>query len=616
MENQQSMINKKINYLIALSIITTFTIGCSDSKETKQNLTTDLIDTNEVNNVNKWFNDVFERNLNESPEFLSYLGKKDRQGELDDISEKKALKDLERSKKDLEELNSFNFNKLDEQTKLSYRLFKRKLERSIEYSKYRHFNYPVNQMHGMQSELPSFMINMHKIADTTDAIAYISRLNHFKKQFEILIENLKIREEKGIIPPKFVFGHLFNECNNIIGDEDNIETNLFYEDFSNKISQIEISNEVRETLLSNLIHSIRESVIPGYKKLISYLNQLENKATTEDGVWKFPDGQNFYNYRLSEITTTNLSGDEIFNTGLEEVERIHNEIKEIMNKVKFQGDMKAFFSFMKTDKQFYYSDNEEGKKIMLDEYQAIVDTMEAHLDKVFLTKPKAKMQVKAVEEWREKSAGKAFYQRGTPDGKRKGTFYANLYKMADMPKYEMEALAYHEGIPGHHMQGSIAQELNNIPEFRKYSGYTAYSEGWGLYCELLPKEMGFYQDPYSDFGRLAMELWRACRLVVDVGIHQKKWTREQAIKYLIENTPNSENSCTKAIERYIVMPGQATAYKVGMLYILKVRSKAKNELREKFDIREFHDIFLRSGGVPLEIFEENINDWITKKNRL
>jgi uncharacterized protein (DUF885 family) len=251
---------------------------------------------------------------------------------------------------------------------------------------------------------------------------------------------------------------------------------------------------------------------------------------------------------------------------------------------------------------------------MLAGYQAIVDSMEAHLDEVFYTKPKARMEVKAVEEWREKSAGKAFYQRGTPDGTRKGTFYANLYKMADMPTYEMEALAYHEGIPGHHMQGSIAQELTDLPEFRKYSGYTSYSEGWGLYCELLPKEMGFYKDPYSDFGRLAMELWRACRLVVDAGIHQKRWTREEAIAFLMENTPNSENSCTKAIERYIVMPGQATAYKVGMLHILKMREKAKTALGDKFDIRKFHDIFLRSGGVPLEIFEEQIDEWIAEED--
>jgi len=286
-------------------------------------------------------------------------------------------------------------------------------------------------------------------------------------------------------------------------------------------------------------------------------------------------------------------------------------MKVIMHKVKFVGTLKEFFKFMKDDKQFYYADGKEGKNKMIAGYQTIVDSMEAHLDEVFYTKPEAKMEVKAVEEWREKSAGKAFYEIGTPNGSRKGAFYANLYKMADMPTYEMEALAYHEGIPGHHMQGTIAQELKYVPEFRKYTHYTSYSEGWGLYCELLPKEMGFYKDPYSDFGRLAMELWRACRLIVDTGIHQKKWTREEAIKFLMDNTPNTENSCTKAIERYIVMPGQATAYKVGMLHILKMREKAKNALGANFDIKKFHDIFLRSGGVPLDFFEEEIDKWIS-----
>ena len=232
------------------------------------------------------------------------------------------------------------------------------------------------------------------------------------------------------------------------------------------------------------------------------------------------------------------------------------------------------------------------------------------MDEVFLTKPQSRMVVKRVEAWRERSAGKAFYQRGAPDGSRPGNYYANLYDMADMPTYQMEALAYHEGIPGHHMQGSIAMELQGIPEFRKQGGYTAYGEGWGLYSEFLPKEMGLYSDPYSDFGRLAMELWRACRLVVDTGMHHKKWTREEAIDYLAQNTPNPQGDIVKAIERYIVMPGQATAYKIGMIEILRLRESARNRLGERFDVREFHDVVLTSGPVPLSILGENVDAWV------
>ena len=239
--------------------------------------------------------------------------------------------------------------------------------------------------------------------------------------------------------------------------------------------------------------------------------------------------------------------------------------------------------------------------------------MKGELDAVFLTKPQADLEVRRVEAFREKAAGKAFYNRPAPDGSRPGYYYANLYKITDMPKYQMEALAYHEGIPGHHMQIAMAQELEGIPKFRKFGGYTAYTEGWGLYSEFLPKEMGFYEDPYSDFGRLAMEIWRAARLVVDTGLHDKKWTRQQAIDYLTTNTPNPLNDCVKAIERYIVMPGQATAYKIGMIKIQDLRADAKKRLGDKFDIREYHAVVLDSGPVPLNILEERVNDWVESK---
>ena len=592
----------------AIALTSFFTIlGCSEPQTTEVVEQVDLV---EIEKLNTWLDEVFERNLMDSPIWLSQLGRKDRQGEFDDLSEAHALENLELAKNDLATLLEFDETKLDEQSHLSYILFKQKLEMRIEYDNYRHYNYPVKQIGGQQSRLPSFMINKHLIEDKQDAVDYIARLNAFTKRFDELIESLQIREGKGIIPPSFVFPQVINDCENIIGKDTDMEGNLFVKDFISKLGFIEFAVEEKEQMIADAKLAVANSVNPSYQKLIDYLKELEKKSTTDDGAWKFKDGENYYKYRLKKITTTSLTGTEIFDTGMEEVARIHSEMEAIMKTVEFEGTLQEFFKFMKEDSQFYFPDSEEGRVDLLQGYQSIVDTMEAHLDEVFFTKPKGKMQVLAVEKWREKSAGKASYQTGSPDGSQKGTFFANLYKMEDMPKYEMEALAYHEGIPGHHMQFTIAQELTGLPEFRKHNGYTANGEGWGLYCEFLPKEMGFYTDPYSDFGRLAMELWRACRLVVDVGIHQKKWSREKAIQYLQENTPNSENSCTKAIERYIVMPGQATAYKVGMIHILKMRAKAKEALGEKFDIRKFHDIFLTSGPVPLDVFEERINKWI------
>jgi len=280
--------------------------------------------------------------------------------------------------------------------------------------------------------------------------------------------------------------------------------------------------------------------------------------------------------------------------------------------VGFKGSLKSFFNELKHNEKYYYPQSESGKKDYMIKASQIIEEMKLRLDELFLRKPKADMIVKAVEKFREKSAGKAFYQRPAPDGSRPGTYYANMYKMKMMPKYQMEALAYHEGIPGHHMQLAIAQELENIPKFRKYGGYTSYIEGWGLYSEYLPKELGFYSDPYSDFGRLAMELWRSCRLVVDTGIHWKKWTRQEGIDYYTSNTPNDILDCIKMVERHIVMPSQATAYKIGMNKILDLREKAMNDLGDKFDIREFHEVILADGALPLNILEEKVYKMISE----
>lgn len=567
--------------------------------------------------LNDWFQEQWENEIALSPMMQTYLGDKTDYDKWDDRSKETEEKELERSKVRLSYLkDSVNTNVLNEATKLSYRLAVQQTENEIYDFKYRLHNYPVNQMFGIHSQVPSFLINMHQITDKSDAEAYISRLNGVNDMFDQVITNLKEREEAGILPPSFVFPRVLESSANILKGKpfDNSQKqSALFDDFSVKVAKLEISEEEKKTLIDNATSALLNSVKPGYEKLMGHLEDQSKRAATDDGAWKFPEGKAFYNNALARTTTTNMTADEIHDLGLSEVKRIHGEMNAIKDKVDFKGSLQEFFTFMKEDKQFYYPDTDEGRAAYMNKAVMIIDSMKGRLNELFLTKPKADMKVKQVEAFREKSAGKAFYQAPAIDGSRPGTYYANLYDIKAMPNYQMEALAYHEGIPGHHMQIAIAQELKDVPMFRKMGGYTAYSEGWGLYTEFIPKEMGFYSDPYSDFGRLAMELWRACRLVVDTGIHAKKWTREKGIEYYKSNTPNAESDAIKMVERHVVMPSQATAYKVGMNKILELRENAKAKLGDKFDIREFHDVVLINGAVPLNVLEEMVDDWILVK---
>jgi len=591
-------------------MVSTLLLGCNGIK--KESASSD-----EIKKANDFFERVFNEKVDRSPIYQSYLGIKKDYGKLDDISSESTAKEIEITKQELAKLKSeISFKRLDDATKLSYQLWEYNANLEIEGYDWQYHNYPVNQMFGWHAELPAFLINIHQITDSSDAAAYVSRIAASGKFIEQLIQLLKEREDKGIIAPKFVFPMVIGDCKNLlIGkpfDPKAKENATIFDDFSTKLNTLTISGIAKQALAKQVEIELINTLLPAYLRLIAALTDLEKKADTKDGVWKLPNGERFYTYQLKSMTTTQMSADEIFDLGTSEVARIQGEMKSIMKQVNFKNDsLQAFLKFMKSDKQFYLPNTAEGKKTYLNQATALIDTMKSKLDLLFITKPKAEMYVKAVEPFREKSAGSAFYQDPAPDGSRPGTYYVNLYDMDAMPIYEMDALAYHEGIPGHHMQLAIAQELENMPKFRKYnSAYTAYVEGWALYTELIPKEIGLYKNPYSDFGRLSMELWRACRLVVDAGIHYKKWTREAAIKYLQDNTPATDRECTKSIERYIVMPGQATAYKIGMLKILSLRELAKKELGVKFDIREFHDVVLKNGALPLDVLEKLVNNYI------
>ncbi len=565
-----------------------------------------------------FFAAAFEETMMRSPMFQTELGIKTDYDKWDDLSADHAdetIAILNRQLKTLEE--TVAYNDLDPETRLSYDLFTDDARRAIARDRYRYHDYPVNQMYGWHERVASFLINYHQVTSVADAEAYIARLGNVPALFDQVIEGLEVRRRLGVVPPKFVFPRALPVCRNIITGapfDDSGENSTIFADFTSKVDALDIDDGEKSRLITRAKETLNYAVRPAYDKLIAYLTELETSATTDDGVWKLPDGEAYYSQQLLDITTTELTAAEIHDHGITEVDRIHGEMRAIMDRVGFRGSLQEFFDFMREDDQFYYEDTEAGKQAYLQRATEIIDTMRGRLDELFLTKPKAALVVKAVEPFREKSAGGAFYQRPSPDGSRPGVYYANLSRMENMPKYEMESLAYHEAIPGHHMQLAIAIELTDIPTFRKYLDYTAHVEGWGLYAELVPKEIGLYADPYSDFGRLSGELWRACRLVVDTGIHSKRWTRDRAIDYLVENTPGSRDESTRAIERYIVMPGQATAYKIGMLKILELRARAQEALGERFDIREYHDLILANGPVPLGVLERLVADWIAAKN--
>lgn len=550
------------------------------------------------------FEAFYEESVELSPMRQTRLGRKTQYGEWDDISPTQDERYLELHQDQLERLQALNPEALSEDNRLSYELMHYQLRHSIDGYRWRDHNYPVNQMFGWHTTLPSLLMNQHRVDDVDDAMAYISRLEGIGPLLDQLIKNLRRRELQGIIPPRFVFSQVQRDIRNLTTNKP------FETDFRTKVRALELSEEAERQLLRLAERAILRSTLPGYQRLSHYLTYLETRADDRAGAWKLPEGEGFYDYALQNNTTTDLSAEQVHKIGLGEVERIHDEIRVIMDEVGFDGSLEAFFDFTQSDPQFFYPDTEEGREAYLEETQKQIDAISERLEDYFLRQPKAELEVTPVEAYREESAGKAFYQSPAEDSSRPGIYYVNLHNMADMPKYQLEALAYHEALPGHHMQIALAQEMDELPSFRRQGGHTAYIEGWGLYAEYLPLEMGFYEDPYSNFGRLAMELWRAARLVVDTGLHSKRWTREQAIDYFTDHTPMTESDARREIERYIVMPGQATSYKIGMNKIMELREEAEEQLGDDFDLRAFHQVVLDTGSVPLTVLEQQVHNWI------
>ncbi|MEC8179766.1 MAG: DUF885 domain-containing protein, partial [Pseudomonadota bacterium] len=413
----------------------------------------------------------------------------------------------------------YDVSALSPQDALSYRLFDAMAKRSASLFPYRDYGYIFDQMSGAQSQLPAFLINIHAVQNADQAADYVSRIDGLGDVIDTLTAQSRERADAGVMPPDWVYPYVISDVRNLL---DAGENSAVLEDFRGKVEALDLSAADTAALEAAAAKAWTASAAPAYQRLLAEMKRQQAIAPTDDGIWRFPEGEAYYAALLKNYTTTDLTADQIHRIGLENVARIHDEMRAIMDQVGFEGSLQEFFEFTRTDDRFYY----DTREAYMADAQARLDAMEAKLPEFFATLPKAPLQVKPVEAFREKSAGKAFYQSPAPDGSRPGTYYVNLYNLKDMSKNELEALAYHEGLPGHHLQRTIQTELGDVPPFRRFGGVTAYTEGWGLYSEELGKDMGFYTDPYADFGRLQMELWRACRLVVDTGIHSKRWSRE------------------------------------------------------------------------------------------
>ena len=566
-----------------------------------------------------FFNEYDQKQLALSPEMKTFRGIRDADfGKWTDDSDAADLVRYRLGQDTLAEMKRrFDPAKLSGQSKLSYRLFEYQMGRQAAAWPLRHYRYTFDQMNGVQSGIPAFLINIHQIGSKADAEAYISRLNGIGTVLDQAIASAADSEKIGVVPPRWTFPYVLADIANITKGApfDAGADSPLLADFKGKVGKLDLPQAEKDALIAQATKALTDVVKPAYARTAAFITAQQARAPEGDGVWRFPGGDKYYAERLAFYTTTSLTPAQVHDLGLAQVARIHGEMDAIRKQVGFKGDLKQFFEYMRTRPENYFPNTPEGRAQYLAETDKAIKAMTAKLPEYFspTATPKAPLTVKAVEPFREKSAGKAFYNRPAPDGSRPGIYYVNLYDMADMPNTEIEALAYHEGVPGHHLDGAVTSQLKDLPPFRRFGGFTAWSEGWGLYAEKLGKDMGFYTDPYRDFGRLQLELHRAIRLVVDTGLHDKKWTREQAIQYVLDNSADAPGGVVKAIERYAIFPGQATAYMVGRLKISELRDKAQKELGNKFSMADFHDAVLLSGAVPMDVLEENVNAYIAAK---
>ncbi len=548
-----------------------------------------------------------------SPETLTRVGLKLRYNELGDYTEAGQRKLVAVGETQLATMKrDFDRSRLSDSSKLSYDLFERTVNVQKRQLDYYWQNYAVTSTGGGLDGIPVLLINAHKVASVADADAYVSRLRAVERVAGEVADDLDQHTAKGFLPPAFVFPRVMPDATNQLKGApfDTGPDHAVWADFKAKVGALQAEPAVKARLLADGEAALTGPWKNGYVRYLAALTAMSKKATAVNGVWALPDGEAYYANSLKFYTSTDLTADQIHQTGLAEVARVRREMEGVKARVGFKGTLDQFFAFVKAHPKAHYPNTPAGQAQYLADAKKIIADYMAVADRQFARLPKQALEVRAVEPFREKTAAVAFYSQGTPDGSRPGIFYVNLSDMTQVLKVQLPAIAYHEGAPGHHFQIARAQEQADLPMFRKFAYEGAYIEGWGLYAEKLGKEAGFYQDPYDDFGRLSLEIWRAARLVLDTGIHAKRWSRDQAVAYMKANTLSSDRDIASEIDRYFTGPGQATTYKVGELKILALRAKAQKALGPRFDLKAFHEVILAAGPLPLDVLETRIDAYI------
>ncbi|HKS57567.1 MAG TPA: DUF885 domain-containing protein [Steroidobacteraceae bacterium] len=575
----------------------------------------------ETTRINSWLDAKYEEQLDLSPIARSYAGEKKDYDKVDDMSEAAGDRALEWQRKSVEELKAkFDRAKLPQDAQLSYDLWIYQYEDAASVARFKRNNYIFDQLYGPHTRLAQFLMQIHRVDEPADMDAYIARIGGIARAQLQLLEIAKVNAAAGSRVPRFAYEQMIPQARTLITGAPfaGAGNSAVWTDVQTKVDGLVKAGKIDAAKADGYKAAARKALLekwkPAYEQLIAWFESEVPKAdAVATGVGKNPNGKAYYEAMLASSTTTQLTAEQVHQIGLDEVARIKGEMEQIKQKVGFKGTLQEFFKFVREDDRFYYPNTDAGRQAYIDAATAHIAFMKQQLPKYFGILPKADVVVKRVESYREVAGAPQHYYFSTPDGSRPGVFYAHLLDMRAMPIPQLEVIAYHEALPGHHMNFAIARELTDIPNFRKYLYINAYQEGWGLYCEKLAKELGAYQDPYSDFGRLSTEIWRAVRLVLDTGLHSKGWTEEQAVKYFTENSPNSEGSIRAEVRRYIVMPGQATGYKIGMMKMLELRKRAEDRLGAKFDIRGFHDQILGRAQMPLDVLDQRINRWIAEQ---
>ncbi|GBF39663.1 DUF885 domain-containing protein [Leptospira johnsonii] len=557
-----------------------------------------------------YYEKIFWENVLDDPETLTSLRILDSWGitshnyKWSDSSPEKEMERADKAKRDLETLKTYDPSGLSGEDKIYYKALEWDLELAADNEKYIYNSYPVNQLFGVQNHIPSFLATSHMIEDYEDVESYISRLKGISEKLDQVIRGLEIRQSNGVIPPDFILRRVLDELRNF--RVKNPEENILYVSLRKKLEKNdEILSEQKTSSLAEVKKILESSVYPAYSKLQNFLEHQLKSADSKAGVWKLPNGEKFYEHTLKFHTTTNLSSEDVHSIGLSEVARIQTEMRSILENSGIKvSNLQATMKQLREKPEFQFPNTPEGKEKVLEVYKEILKESIERSKPIFPSWPRAKVQVERIPEFKEAGAPGAYYEEPSLDGKRPGVFYANLRDLKEIPKFGMNTLTYHETIPGHHLQIAWSQELTSAPRKLRTTHFTAFVEGWALYAERLAKDYNFYADPYVDLGRLQAELFRAVRLVVDTGIHYKRWSREDAIRYMTDNTGMAPKEVSAEIERYIVYPGQACSYKIGMISFLKMREDWKSVKGEAFDIKEYHGFVLGKGSLPLEILEK------------